>query len=74
MNLRVLFPGALNSEFTNTLEFLRPSTNKAIPTYRVVDQHGEVIDKKIGVETDDTEALALYKNMVCRMLANTAHT
>jgi 2-oxoisovalerate dehydrogenase E1 component alpha subunit len=64
----VLFPGALNSEFTNTLDFLRPSTNKAIPTYRVLNQYGEVIDKVIGVETEDAEALALYKNMVRRAL------
>lgn len=62
---RVLFPGALNSEFTNTLEFLRPSTNKAIPTYRVVDQYGEVVNKEDGVDTEDGEALELYKNMVC---------
>ncbi|CAI6316156.1 unnamed protein product [Periconia digitata] len=62
---KVLFPGALNSEFTDTLEVLRPSNNKAIPTYRVLDQYGEVINKEIGVETEDGEALELYKNMVC---------
>jgi 2-oxoisovalerate dehydrogenase E1 component alpha subunit len=65
---RVLFPGALNSEFTNTLDFLRPSTSKAIPTYRVLNQYGEVVDKSIGVETEDNEALTLYKNMVRCML------
>jgi 2-oxoisovalerate dehydrogenase E1 component alpha subunit len=62
---RVLFPGALNSEFTNTLKFLKPSDKKAIPTYRVLDQYGEVLDKEIGVETEDGEALELYRNMVC---------
>lgn len=62
---RVLFPGALNSEFTNTLSFLKPSDKKAIPTYRVLDQYGEVVDKEIGVETEDGEALNLYQNMVC---------
>lgn len=62
---RVLFPGALNSEFTNTLKFLTPSTNKAIPTYRVMDQSGRVLDKEVGVDTGEEEALALYKNMVC---------
>ncbi|KAF2689973.1 thiamine diphosphate-binding protein [Lentithecium fluviatile CBS 122367] len=61
---KVLFPGALNSEFTNTLEFLRPSTNQAIPTYRVLNQYGQVINQEIGVETGDEEALELYKNMV----------
>ncbi|KAF2642814.1 2-oxoisovalerate dehydrogenase-like protein subunit alpha, partial [Massarina eburnea CBS 473.64] len=62
---KVLFPGALNSEFTDTLEFLRPSSKKAIPTYRVVDQYGDVINKDIGVDTEDSEALELYKNMIC---------
>lgn len=61
----MLFPGALNSEFTNTLDFLRPSANKAIPTYRVLNHYGEVIDKEVGVETEDEEALEIYRNMVC---------
>jgi hypothetical protein len=64
---RVLFPGALNSEFTNTMEFIRPSTHKAIPTYRVMNQYGEVIEKEIGVDTEEEEALQLYRNMVCCM-------
>lgn len=63
---RVLFPGALNSEFTNTLEFIQPSETRAISTYRVMNQYGEIIDKDIGVETTDEEALELYKNMVKR--------
>lgn len=63
---RVLFPGALNSEFTNTMEFMHPSRAKAISTYRVMDQYGEIIDKEIGVDTTDEEALELYKNMVTR--------
>lgn len=61
---RVLFPGALNSEFTNTLGFLRPSQNKAISTFRILDQYGQVLDKERGVETTDEEALELYKHMV----------
>ncbi|KAI4686030.1 uncharacterized protein J4E88_003867 [Alternaria novae-zelandiae] len=61
---RVLFPGALNSEFTNTMEFMQPAQAPAISTYRVMNQYGEIIDKEIGVETSDEEALSLYKNMV----------
>ncbi|KAF1845522.1 uncharacterized protein K460DRAFT_286641 [Cucurbitaria berberidis CBS 394.84] len=61
---KVLFPGALNSEFTSTLDFLQPSQTQAISTYRVMNQYGEIIDKDIGVETTDEEALDLYKNMV----------
>ena len=62
--VRVLFPGALNSEFTDKLDFIQPSQQKAIPTYRVMNQYGEIIDKEIGVETEDEEALQIYKNMV----------
>ncbi|KAL1594488.1 hypothetical protein SLS60_010248 [Paraconiothyrium brasiliense] len=61
---RVLFPGALNSEFTNNLEFLRPSRNKAISTFRILDQYGHVLDKERGVDTTDEEALVLYQHMV----------
>ncbi|KAF3006819.1 hypothetical protein E8E13_010528 [Curvularia kusanoi] len=63
--LRILFPGALNSEFTSTLKFLRPSKSKdAIATYRCLNQYGEIIDKSVGADTTDEEALELYKNMV----------
>lgn len=61
---KVLFPGALNSEFTDTMTFMQPSQQKAIPTYRVMNQYGEIIDKEIGVDTEDEEALRIYKNMV----------
>jgi 2-oxoisovalerate dehydrogenase E1 component alpha subunit len=47
------------------MHFIRPSTHKAIPTYRVLDQYGQVLDKETGVDTEDEEALQLYKNMVC---------
>lgn len=46
------------------MEFMHPSKAKAISTYRVMDQYGEIIDKEVGVETSDEEALSLYKNMV----------
>jgi len=62
-----LFPGALNSKFTNTLEFLDPSTKEAIPTFRILNQYGEVVNEEYGVDTTDEEALQLYKNMVTRM-------
>ncbi|KAF2203573.1 2-oxoisovalerate dehydrogenase-like protein subunit alpha [Delitschia confertaspora ATCC 74209] len=61
---RVLFPGSLNSKFTNTLEFLRPATQEAIPTFRVMNQYGEVLDKEMGVDTTDEEALSYYQSMV----------
>jgi 2-oxoisovalerate dehydrogenase E1 component alpha subunit len=62
----VLFPGALNSEFTDKLDFIQPTHEDAIPTYRVMNQYGEILDKEIGVDTQDDEALQIYKNMVKR--------
>jgi hypothetical protein len=70
---RVLFPGALNSEFTDKLEFMQPSQQNAIATFRVMNQFGEIIDKEIGVETEDEEALQIYKNMVKRMSLQSPH-
>jgi 2-oxoisovalerate dehydrogenase E1 component alpha subunit len=64
---RVLFPGALNSKFTDSLKFIRPAEHEAIPTYRVMNQNGDVLNKDEGVDTSDEEALELYRNMVCRM-------
>lgn len=29
-----------------------------------MNQYGDIIDKEIGVETEDEEALTIYKNMV----------
>ncbi len=63
---RVLFPGALNSEFTSTLDFIQPSKTPAISTYRVMNQYGEIIDQDVGPETTEEEALELYSNMVKR--------
>lgn len=61
----------MNSDFTDTLEFLQPSKNKAISTYRVMNQYGEIVDKEVGVDTEDDEALTIYKNMVkCGWIAN----
>jgi 2-oxoisovalerate dehydrogenase E1 component alpha subunit len=48
------------------MDFMLPAQAKAIPTYRVMNQYGEIIDKEIGAETTDEEALQLYKNMVKR--------
>jgi 2-oxoisovalerate dehydrogenase E1 component alpha subunit len=31
-----------------------------------MNQYGEIIDKDIGVETEDEEAIQIYKNMVKR--------
>lgn len=59
------FPGAVNSKFTTKLSFKRPSTYSAIPTYRVIDSDGVVVDKaRAQLEIEDEEALAWYQNML----------
>lgn len=61
----VHFPGAVNSKFTTKLSFERPDTHPTIPTYRVIDSDGIVVDKtRIQVGISDEEILELYKNML----------
>lgn len=63
--LRVHFPGAINSEFTSEMSFLKASDLPAIPTYRVMDANGEWVDKSHGSpQVSDEEVLTWYKNML----------
>ena len=61
----VHFPGAVNSKFTTKLSFEQPSTHSAIPTYRVMDSEGVIVDKA-WKQSDygDDEVLTWYKNML----------
>ncbi|KAM0803750.1 branched chain alpha-keto acid dehydrogenase complex, alpha subunit [Usnea florida] len=62
---RVHFPGAVDSKFTTKLSFAHPSTHPAMPTYRVMDSDGVVVDdsrKPSGISND--EIVKWYKNMV----------
>ncbi|KAJ5669748.1 hypothetical protein N7462_010818 [Penicillium macrosclerotiorum] len=62
---RVLFPGAVNSKFTTEMSFLKASDLPGIPTYRVIDSDGELVDKSRGPpKVSDEEALSWYKNML----------
>lgn len=59
------FPGAVNSKFTDTLKFSNPTTEEAMPTYRVIDTEGVLVDKsRSEPEISDEEAVKLYKDMV----------
>jgi len=61
----VHFPGAVNSKFTTKLSFERPSTHPAIPTYRVMDSDGVIVDAaRAPVDVSDEEVLTWYRNMV----------
>lgn len=38
-----------------------------------MNQYGDILDKEIGVETEDEEALQIYKNMVKRQSRHTTN-
>ncbi|KAJ5715835.1 uncharacterized protein N7483_013016 [Penicillium malachiteum] len=62
---RVHFPGAINSKFTTDMTFLKASDLPAIPTYRVIDSDGELVDKTRGPpDVSDEDVLTWYKNMM----------
>lgn len=59
------FPGAVNSKFTTHMSFERPSTRPAIPTYRVMDSDGVIVDKERDPsDMRDEEVLTWYRNML----------
>ena len=67
----VHFPGAVDSKFVSKMEFVRPSMHSTIPTYRVMDSNGVIVDtgkKPSDVSTD--EIISWYKNMVSGMTSN----
>lgn len=60
----VQFPGAVKSAFTSTLQFEQPSSHEAMPTYRAVDQNGDVVDPSFVPDLADDEIIKLYKDML----------
>ncbi|PTB71230.1 thiamine diphosphate-binding protein [Trichoderma longibrachiatum ATCC 18648] len=60
----VSFPGALKSSFTTTLKFETPDSYAALPTYRVVDQNGQVVDPSFSPDITDEAVIKLYKDML----------
>ena len=47
------------------MSFIKPSDLPAIPTYRVIDSDGELVDKTRGApDVADEEVLMWYKNML----------
>ena len=62
---RVRFPGAVNSKFTTEMAFLNPSESSHIPTYRVMDSDGVLVDKdRKLLNASNEEILTWYKNML----------
>jgi 2-oxoisovalerate dehydrogenase E1 component alpha subunit len=61
----VHFPGAVKSKFTTHLSFARPDTLPAMPTYRVMDSDGVIVDKtRKATEISNEEVITWYKNML----------
>ncbi|CEJ94226.1 Putative Dehydrogenase E1 component [[Torrubiella] hemipterigena] len=60
----VSFPGALKSSFTSDLNFESPESHQAMPTYRVVDQHGVVVDTSFEPDLSEAEIVKLYTDML----------
>ncbi|KAF4595763.1 2-oxoisovalerate dehydrogenase alpha subunit [Ophiocordyceps camponoti-floridani] len=60
----VSFPGALKSAFASSLKFETPESYAALPTYRVVDQHGAVVDQAFEPDIADEQIVKLYKDML----------
>ncbi|EAU33179.1 2-oxoisovalerate dehydrogenase alpha subunit, mitochondrial precursor [Aspergillus terreus NIH2624] len=62
---RVRFPGAVNSKFTTDMTFITPSDLPSIPTYRIMDSDGVLLDKNRGPpDVPKEEIVAWYKNML----------
>ncbi|KAJ2368247.1 hypothetical protein H4S01_001693 [Coemansia sp. RSA 2610] len=59
---KVMFPGALNSEYTHELKFA--SNVQSIPTYQVMDTDGRVLDTANEPQVTKEEARGIYKNML----------
>ncbi|KAI0433718.1 dehydrogenase E1 component [Xylaria sp. FL1042] len=60
----VSFPGAVKSAFTSDLKFTVPSDHPALPTYRVVDQDGNIVDHSFKQDLSNEEIIELYKTMM----------
>ncbi|KAJ2793510.1 hypothetical protein H4S07_007026, partial [Coemansia furcata] len=59
---KVMFPGALTSEYTHDLRFA--SSVESIPTYQVMDTDGRVLDAANEPQMSKDEARHIYKNML----------
>ncbi|KAL4743959.1 thiamine diphosphate-binding protein [Aspergillus similis] len=62
---RVRFPGAVNSKFTTEMAFINPMDKPGIPTYRVMDSDGVLVEKsRSELSVSNEEVLTWYRNML----------
>lgn len=61
----VHFPGALKSQFTSSMKFQNPAEETAMPTYRIMDADGNIVDNTRDLQSaSDEEVLGWYHNML----------
>ncbi|KAJ4679630.1 hypothetical protein HRR93_002588 [Exophiala dermatitidis] len=62
----VHFPGALKSKFTSTMKFRNPTEEAAMPTYRIMDADGNVVDPSRDPQSriSDEDIIQWYRNML----------
>ncbi|EXJ54127.1 2-oxoisovalerate dehydrogenase E1 component, alpha subunit [Cladophialophora yegresii CBS 114405] len=61
----VHFPGALNSKFTSQMRFQNPAEEMAMPTYRIMDADGNIVDNTRDPQSaSDAEITQWYRNML----------
>lgn len=70
---RIHFPGAVDSVFTTKLQFNRPAEKPAMPTYRIIDSDGQVIDRNKKPDVSREEVLKWYHDMLTGMLPLLKH-
>ena len=59
------FPGAVHSKFTSNLVVKRPEEKDAMPTYRVMDHSGVIVDAtREPLDISDEEVLKMYRDML----------
>lgn len=65
------FPGAVNSKFTTDMKFVNADDAPNIPTFRVIDSDGVLVDKSRGMpKVSNEEVLTWYKNMLTGSFAS----
>jgi 2-oxoisovalerate dehydrogenase E1 component alpha subunit len=62
---RVRFPGAVNSAFTHEMRFSNPTSYEAMPTYRIMDSDGNIVDpSRDPSDVPKEEAIKMYTDML----------
>ncbi|KAI9298817.1 2-oxoisovalerate dehydrogenase subunit alpha mitochondrial precursor [Neoconidiobolus thromboides FSU 785] len=63
------FPGSINSHFSSQLNFI--NINEPIPTYRVMNERGEIVDNMKEPEISKELAIKMYEHMITLNLMDT---